>query len=247
VGLVVHQSSVEDFATARRRMSCLTVGAMDGLPGQRCWGNVHFRAMSCRCQASSAVGVTAHTWCQRSRGTSQERKRTRGGAHPCKGWTVHPHLEATVPVGRAINPISNTNWEGTGVQPGHPLPRCRLPRPRTRAGPRPADPVRSPPTALHAGLGPLPVAVGASTTDLTEVSPQNPRSQGCRRISRAAQARVCLTDLRQMPHTTRPTHGVCAGQIDFLGGAGGTRTYPGDASHLRLCRRTGHLHPIRSR
>ncbi|MEV4805865.1 S41 family peptidase [Nonomuraea sp. NPDC049421] len=42
---------------------------------------------------------------------------TRGGAHPCKGWTVHPHLEATVPTGRAINPISGTNWEGTGVQP----------------------------------------------------------------------------------------------------------------------------------
>ncbi|MCD9195090.1 S41 family peptidase [Streptomyces albireticuli] len=42
---------------------------------------------------------------------------TRGGAHPCKGWTVHPHLEATVPVGRAINPVSGTNWEGTGVRP----------------------------------------------------------------------------------------------------------------------------------
>ncbi|MFI6085734.1 S41 family peptidase [Streptomyces sp. NPDC051217] len=45
---------------------------------------------------------------------------TRGGAHPCKGWTVHPHLEATVPFGRAINPISGTNWEGTGVQPDTP-------------------------------------------------------------------------------------------------------------------------------
>ncbi|KOG08090.1 MULTISPECIES: S41 family peptidase [Streptomyces] len=44
-------------------------------------------------------------------------ERTRGGAHPCQGWTVHPHLEATVPVGRAVNPVSGTNWEGTGVQP----------------------------------------------------------------------------------------------------------------------------------
>ncbi|MER5948872.1 S41 family peptidase [Streptomyces sp. NPDC001904] len=42
---------------------------------------------------------------------------TRGGAHPCNGWTVHPHLEATVPVGRAVNPVSGTNWEGTGVRP----------------------------------------------------------------------------------------------------------------------------------
>ncbi|MGA5763341.1 S41 family peptidase [Nonomuraea bangladeshensis] len=45
---------------------------------------------------------------------------TRGGAHPCKGWTVHPHLEVTVPTGHAINPVSGTNWEGTGVQPDIP-------------------------------------------------------------------------------------------------------------------------------
>jgi hypothetical protein len=45
---------------------------------------------------------------------------TRGGAHPCQGWTLHPHLEATVPVGRAINPVSGTNWEGTGMQPDIP-------------------------------------------------------------------------------------------------------------------------------
>jgi hypothetical protein len=47
-------------------------------------------------------------------------ERTRGGAHPRTGWTVHPHLEAAIPVGRAINPVSGTNWEGTGVQPDIP-------------------------------------------------------------------------------------------------------------------------------
>ncbi|MDX2561328.1 S41 family peptidase [Streptomyces sp. TX20-6-3] len=47
-------------------------------------------------------------------------ERTRGGAHPCKGWTVHPHLEVTVPMGRAVNPVSGTNWEGIGVQPDIP-------------------------------------------------------------------------------------------------------------------------------
>ncbi|MFI6862703.1 S41 family peptidase [Streptomyces sp. NPDC050421] len=45
---------------------------------------------------------------------------TRGGAHPRDGWTVHPHLEATVPVGRAINPVSGTNWERVGVRPDIP-------------------------------------------------------------------------------------------------------------------------------
>ncbi|MEU6819124.1 S41 family peptidase [Streptomyces atriruber] len=45
---------------------------------------------------------------------------TGGGAHPRDGWTVHPHLEATIPVGRSINPVSGTNWEGTGVRPDVP-------------------------------------------------------------------------------------------------------------------------------
>ncbi|MGW0882957.1 S41 family peptidase [Streptomyces sp. NPDC002671] len=42
---------------------------------------------------------------------------TRGGAHPREGWTVHPHLEVAIPVARSINPVSGTNWEGTGIRP----------------------------------------------------------------------------------------------------------------------------------
>lgn len=45
---------------------------------------------------------------------------TRGGAHPRDGWTVHPHLELSVPIARAVNPVSGTNWEGTGVRPDVP-------------------------------------------------------------------------------------------------------------------------------
>ncbi|MFJ8440362.1 S41 family peptidase [Kitasatospora griseola] len=45
---------------------------------------------------------------------------TRGGAHPREGWTVHPNLELAVPVARAVNPISGTNWEGVGVRPDVP-------------------------------------------------------------------------------------------------------------------------------
>jgi hypothetical protein len=44
-------------------------------------------------------------------------ERTGGGAHPRIGVRVHPHLELTVPTGRAINPVTGTNWEGTGVVP----------------------------------------------------------------------------------------------------------------------------------
>jgi C-terminal processing protease CtpA/Prc len=42
---------------------------------------------------------------------------TRGGAHPGDCYRVSDHLVAAVPSGRAINPVSGTNWEGVGVQP----------------------------------------------------------------------------------------------------------------------------------
>jgi len=42
---------------------------------------------------------------------------TGGGAHPGGVHRVHPNLGAFIPGGRAVNPISKTNWEGTGVVP----------------------------------------------------------------------------------------------------------------------------------
>ncbi|MFI8389119.1 S41 family peptidase [Streptomyces sp. NPDC085540] len=59
---------------------------------------------------------------------------TRGGAHPREGWTLHPHLEASIPVGRSVNPVSGTNWEGTGVVPDLACPTAdALPRAHERA------------------------------------------------------------------------------------------------------------------
>ncbi|MCC2958656.1 S41 family peptidase [Massilia sp. IC2-477] len=42
---------------------------------------------------------------------------TGGGAHPGGVHRIHQHLRAFIPMGRAINPISKTNWEGSGVVP----------------------------------------------------------------------------------------------------------------------------------
>jgi C-terminal processing protease CtpA/Prc len=42
---------------------------------------------------------------------------TGGGAHPREGFRVHPELEVTIPVARAVSPRTGTNWEGTGVTP----------------------------------------------------------------------------------------------------------------------------------
>ena len=49
-------------------------------------------------------------------------ERTRGGAHPRIGFRAHPHLEVHVPVARPVNPVSGTNWEGTGVTPDVEVP-----------------------------------------------------------------------------------------------------------------------------
>jgi hypothetical protein len=42
---------------------------------------------------------------------------TGGGAHPGSGRQLNDHFWMFVSNGRAINPISKTNWEGTGVGP----------------------------------------------------------------------------------------------------------------------------------
>lgn len=48
---------------------------------------------------------------------------TGGGAHPGGQVRLHDHFGAFVPTGRAINPISKTNWEGTGVEPDIKVPK----------------------------------------------------------------------------------------------------------------------------
>lgn len=42
---------------------------------------------------------------------------TRGGANPGRIMRLNDKLEAIIPVGKAINPITKTNWEGVGVVP----------------------------------------------------------------------------------------------------------------------------------
>jgi retinol-binding protein 3 len=42
---------------------------------------------------------------------------TGGGANPGRGARLAEHFGMFLPTGRAINPITKTNWEGTGVQP----------------------------------------------------------------------------------------------------------------------------------
>jgi retinol-binding protein 3 len=47
---------------------------------------------------------------------------TGGGAHPGGGFRLSEHFGMFVPTGRAISPITKTNWEGTGVTPDVAVP-----------------------------------------------------------------------------------------------------------------------------
>ncbi len=47
---------------------------------------------------------------------------TGGGAHPVAGQRINDHFIIGVPFARAINPITKTNWEGTGVEPDVKVP-----------------------------------------------------------------------------------------------------------------------------
>ena len=48
---------------------------------------------------------------------------TGGGAHPGGVQRINAHFEVFIPGGRAISPITNTNWEGTGVTPDIDVPQ----------------------------------------------------------------------------------------------------------------------------
>lgn len=49
--------------------------------------------------------------------------KTAGGAHPGASYRLAPHFEVFIPIGRAINPLTQADLEGVGVTPNVPLPQ----------------------------------------------------------------------------------------------------------------------------
>jgi C-terminal processing protease CtpA/Prc len=47
-------------------------------------------------------------------------ERTRGGAHPSAVVSLTEQIELRLPVARALNPVTGSNWEGVGVEPDVP-------------------------------------------------------------------------------------------------------------------------------
>ncbi|HLN66127.1 MAG TPA: S41 family peptidase [Streptosporangiaceae bacterium] len=49
---------------------------------------------------------------------------TGGGAHPTRGFPISPAVHIGIPFARSINPVTGTNWQGTGVIPDVAVPEA---------------------------------------------------------------------------------------------------------------------------
>jgi C-terminal processing protease CtpA/Prc len=49
-------------------------------------------------------------------------ERTAGGANPNRYFPLEPGLAVSISIGTTVNPVSGTNWEGTGVRPDIEVP-----------------------------------------------------------------------------------------------------------------------------
>jgi Peptidase family S41/N-terminal domain of Peptidase_S41 in eukaryotic IRBP len=50
---------------------------------------------------------------------------TGGGAHPARGFPVSAAVRIGIPFARSINPVTGTNWQGTGVVPDVAVPEAQ--------------------------------------------------------------------------------------------------------------------------
>ena len=49
---------------------------------------------------------------------------TGGGAHPTRGFPISRAVHIAVPFARSVNPVTGTNWQGTGVVPDIAVPEA---------------------------------------------------------------------------------------------------------------------------
>jgi retinol-binding protein 3 len=89
------------------------------VPGKRFGGNKPVFVLTAKHTFSAAEEFAYDLQCLK-RGTIVGES-TAGGAHPVLPRKLSPLLTLRVPTGRAINPITKTNWEGTGVIPDVPV------------------------------------------------------------------------------------------------------------------------------
>lgn len=89
------------------------------VPGRR-YGNKPVYVLTSR-KTFSGAEEFAYNLRSRKRATLVGQP-TGGGAHPVRFRNIDANFAVSVPYGRAVNPITKTNWEGTGVKPHVEVP-----------------------------------------------------------------------------------------------------------------------------
>ena len=64
---------------------------------------------------------------------------TGGGAHPTRPFPISAAVHIGIPFARSINPVTGTNWQGTGVVPDVPCRAAGLRRRLRQGAPARAD------------------------------------------------------------------------------------------------------------
>ncbi len=90
------------------------------VPGRR-FGNKPVYALISKSTFSGGEGF-ASILQSRKRATLLGDK-TDGGANAGASFRLHPHFEVFIPIGRAISPLTGSNWEGTGITPDISIPQ----------------------------------------------------------------------------------------------------------------------------
>jgi ribosomal protein L40E len=90
------------------------------VPGKR-FGNKPVYALISKSTFSGGEGF-ASILQSRKRATLLGDK-TDGGANAGASFRLHPHFEVFIPIGRTIDPLTGSNWEGTGITPDISIPQ----------------------------------------------------------------------------------------------------------------------------
>jgi len=93
---------------------------MDTVPGRKFGGSKPVYVLTSSRTFSGAEELTYDLQTQHRATVIGET--TGGGAHPVSGRRIDAHFTIGVPFARAINPVTHTNWEGTGVEPDVKVP-----------------------------------------------------------------------------------------------------------------------------
>ncbi len=91
---------------------------LDKLPGKRYGAERPVYVLTSKRTGSGAEECAYNIQTQKRGPTIGES--TWGGANPGGNVRLNDHFAAFIPIGRAINPITKTNWEGVGVKPDVP-------------------------------------------------------------------------------------------------------------------------------